>query len=279
MNNNNLPEAKKLDFEVPIVLSSNHNRRSNDVDGLPDNVITGRLGKKANGLIKNGIQEYTYRCFEFEEENVKGKITKNIPSMLKVPSQLEKLFEVGYIENIDIAVADYMFGGIIGYDKYFRCPAIVLKDAKGIVVDIAKYRPIRDEYGKLPKYLYEKSENKPPGRGANFHFPFQVEMERIIEKEGFAFIGEGLKNAVNALIRSVPYISTESASNASSWRIADYVNGLFRRGIHIYGAMDGDSAGGKAFNELSKLLDYKITNLIDFNSNIDFTDYLKKERL
>jgi len=104
-------------------------------------------------------------------------------------------------------------------------------------------------------------------------------MERLTKKEGFVFVGEGLKNAVNALIRSVPYISIESASNAKNDKLIAYVNKLFQDGVTIYGAMDGDVAGEKAFNAICDQMVFSIENLLDFKSGLDFTDYLRKEQL
>ncbi len=104
-------------------------------------------------------------------------------------------------------------------------------------------------------------------------------MERLINKERYVFVGEGLKNALNARIRSIPFISIESTSNAANRQIAEYVNKLYQRGIQIYGAMDGDGAGKKAFNEINKLLTGSIRNLIDFDADIDFTEYLRKEQI
>ncbi len=274
--NNNLPEAKKLDFDTAVTMNS-FDKSVNDTDRLPDDVLKKRLGIKSQEYLANGSR-FKYQCFELEEEDVAGKIDKIVPSMLKVPSYAEKLFEGSYIENIDESVAKYIVEKKIGYCSYFSAPVIILHDNKGAVVDLVKYRPTRDGYD-LPKYLQERAENKPMKRGNDFLYPFQVEMERLIEKKEYSFIGEGLKNSVNALIRSIPYVSIEGVANAANKQIAEYINGLYHRGIRIYGAMDGDSAGEKAFNEMNKLLDNPIKNLIDFDSGLDFTDYLRKEQL
>jgi len=275
--NNNLPEAKKLDFDTAVTLNS-FDKSVSDTGRLPDVVLKKRLGIKAQQYLVAG-SKYKYRCFELEVENITGKIDKITPSMLKVPSYTEKLFEGSYIQNIDASVAKYIFTKIIGFCDYFSALVIILRDNRSAIVDIIKYRPTRDGYENLPKYLYEKSENKPLRRGDDFLYPFQIEMGRLIEKESYAFLGEGLKNSVNSLIRSIPFVSIEGVSNASSKGIAEYINGLFHRGIRIYGAMDGDSAGEKAFNEINKLLDNPIKNIIDFDSGLDFTDYLRKEQL
>ena len=197
--------------------------------------------------------------------------------MLKVPAYTEKLFEGSYIENVTESVAAYVFGKIIGKDNYFNCLCINVMDRQGDVVDIVKYRPARSGYENLPKYLNEKLENKPKQRGEHFLYPFQREMERLIEKEGFLFIGEGLKNSVNAMIRSVPFLSIESTSNASNRKIIAYINELSKKGITFYGMLDGDRAGKKALDVLNSLLDRPLSNMLDFESGLDFIDYIRKE--
>ncbi len=275
---NNLPYAKKLDFSTVLTLST-FKGYDNDTDRLPDEVLIEQLENKAKRYLNVERKQGVYRCFEYEVESVEGKILNHLNSQLKVPPYSEKLFEGAYIDNVEKLVASYVFGRVVGYDDYFNCPCIIIRDAKSKIVDIVKYRPKRDGYEKLPKYLQEKSQNKPKDRGEYFLYPFQVETERLIRKYGYAFAGEGLKNAVNALIRSVPFVSIESASNANSKKIAGYIQDLYRRGIKVFGAMDGDSAGEKAFHTMNELLKRPIVNLIDFDSGMDFTDFLRKEQL
>ncbi len=273
-----LPEAKKLDLNFSISLATFENA-VNGVDRESDNVLKVKLDKKAKMYITDVPNRFKYQCFELEEEDSKGNLIKSVPSCLKVPEFAEKLFEGTYVEYVDAPVAKYIFGTVIGYCNYFAAPVIILRDRNGDVVDNVKYRPFRDGYETLPKYLQEKSINKPEGRGKDFLYPFQMEMERLIKKEGFVFIGEGLKNAVNALIRSVPYISIESASNVKNQQLIDYINKWFQDGVVVYGAMDGDAAGEKAFNAVASQMAFSIENLLDFESGLDFTDYLRKEKL
>ena len=273
-----IPSPKKLDLNKALDLSS-FTPVPNEIDRLPDKVLIEKLAQKADKCLSDGLAKYPYRCFDFTEESVEGEILHHTDSRLKVPSCAEKLFEGAYIDDIKESVARYIFSHIVGYDAYFDCPCIVIRDKLDRVVDIVKYRPCRDEYANPPKYLYEKSANKPPNRGKHFLYLFQVEMERLIQKYDYAFVGEGLKNTVNALIRSVPFVSIESASNAGNRKLVEYVQKLYRKGIRIYGAMDGDKAGEEAFLTLKKALGISFENLIDFNSGIDFTDYLRKEKL
>ena len=273
---NTVPKAKKLDIENIVKLSHLDNN-SKDIDRLHDDVLKKKLRFKAQKRIKAGLQ-LPYRCFVLEEEDKYGNIT-SIPSVLMVHEKYEKLFEGIYINNVSQSVADYLFGATLGYDNYFSAPVIIVRDSNGDIVDLVKYRPEKEGYENLPKYLQEKAVNKPKNRGDDFLYPFQVEMERIIKKYKYAFLGEGIKNALNALVRSVPYISIESASNVNNPKLIAYINKLHRSGISIFGAMDGDAAGQKAFEEIKKLLECPLENLLDFESGLDFTDYLRKETL
>ena len=273
-----IPEAKKLDLDISIPLATFENG-VNGIDRESDDLLKVKLGKRAKRYIAESQNRFKYRCFELEEEDRNGNIIKSVSSCLKIPEFSEKLFEGPYIENIDAPVAQYVFRTVIGYCNYFSAPVIILRDRNGDVVDIVKYRPFRDGYENLPKYLQEKSINKPEGRGEHFLYPFQIEMERLIKKEGLVIVGEGLKNAVNALIRSVPYISIESTSNVKNQNLIEYINKLLQDGVVVYGAMDGDAAGEKAFNAMQSQLVFSIDNLLDFDSGLDFTDFLRKEKL
>ncbi len=271
-----LPIPMKLTIAPLLDLVESHQAKD-DTDRLPDVVLRSRLKGKADDYLQSE-KSFTWQCFLLEEEDVNGTIIKSIP-MLMIDKRFEKLFEGTYIEDITEDVSKYVFNNIIGFDNFFFSPVIIIRDTNGDVVDLVKYRPQKEGYENLPKYLQEKSINKPEGRGKNFLYPFQIEMERLIKKEGFVFIGEGLKNAVNALIRSVPYISIESTSNVKNDKLIAYVNKLFQDGVVVYGAMDGDAAGEKAFNAISNKLAFSIENLLDFESGLDFTDYLRKEQL
>lgn len=275
---NVLPSAKKLDLNEHIEFLD-FTGYSKDVYREPDEILKIRLSKKAAACLLRSQNLLQHQCFEYQEEDVDGNVLYHVDSKIKVPAYAEKLFEGSCIDNVKQSVVDYVFSNVICYDDYFDCPCITLKDMNGDVVDIVKYRPQRDGYENLPKYLQEKAINKPEGRGKDFLYPLQVEMERLIKKEDFVFIGEGLKNALNALIRSVPYISIESTSNVKNDKLIAYVNKLFQDGVVVYGAMDGDAAGEKAFNAIASQMVFSIENLLDFGSGLDFTDYIRREKL
>lgn len=270
------PTLYKIDAETMKGWSSSENSTKTD-KCLPDDVLKQKLRVKAQRYIE-AESFFSHRCFELKEEDMSGSVTST-PSVLMVHDNFMKLFEGSYIKNVYQSVADYLFDTTIGYDSYFNCPVIIIRDSEGEVVDLIKYRPVREGYDNLPKYLQEKSINKPKNRGEAFSYPFQIEMQRIIKREKYVFIGEGIKNAVNALVRSVPYISIESASNVRNGRLIDYVSDLYKNGIKIFAAMDGDKAGENAFTEIKKQLKLPLDNLLDFESGLDFTDYLRKESL
>lgn len=232
--------------------------------------------------------------------------------VIRVPSIYKRLFQKVEFPLSYKKKLDYLFSQIIGYDSYFKAPSISLKDNKGTVVDKATYRPNKpdhipaEKWGKN-KYYYKNSDF----RGANFLYPFQNEVERIINRENYMIIGEGLKNSVNALIYSIPYISIESASNKSSTALYHYINKNIDQGKGLMCMIDGDNAGKRAYlmfminfleeaykttvavqdkdlkrkpieNSLVKSIEkifkektkIEIQNLFEFDSGIDFTDYI-----
>jgi len=270
-----IPPPKKLDFSDNLLLSA-FSQSKECIARETDEVLKERLAARSERYLNNGLK-YPYQCFPFEVEELNGFISEYTPSMLMVPAYAEKLFEGRYIKGVHASVAHYIFTYLIGYDTYFDCPCIILRDKRGDAVDIPKYRPHREGYDFLPKYLYVKSEEKPENRGEFFLYPFQIEMERLFKKERFLFVGEGIKNSVNALVRSVPFLSIESTSNAKNPKIIAYINDVMAKGINVYAAMDGDSAGEKGLKVLNEQLNKPLVNLIDFNSGIDFTEYIKKE--
>ena len=168
---------------------------------------------------------------------------------------------------------DYLHAKIIGYDEYYQCPSIIIKDSTGRVVDKCAYRPIKPakyEHWTEPKYIYKNT----GFRGKDFLYPFQTEIEKIIKREKYIIVGEGIKNAVNALLYSTPFISMESASNMVDQKLIDYIVDFKERGFGIVCIFDGDKAGEKAFNNFIEQSTINAVNHLDFKSNIDFTTYM-----
>ena len=277
-----LPPAIKLDFAA-LKLAKSVTSTSQE-DKPADDVLTAALAVEATKLINtfpsDNLRIYPkYRYIEVIHEDIDGAVT-SVNWQVTAHSVFSKLFEGVNIADVEESVAKYLFSTIIGWDNYFNCPVIILHDTTGAVVDIIKYRPSRIDYDNPPKYLQKNNRDKPTNRGNNFLYPFQVEMEQLIKKNNKVLVGEGIKNSVNALIRSVPFISMESVSNAENPRLIAYIDELSKNGVQIWGTIDGDVAGEKAFNKLNAKLSQPIKkNLVDFNSNIDFTDYLRKEKL
>jgi DNA primase len=168
---------------------------------------------------------------------------------------------------------DYLHQKIIGYDEFFKCASIIIRDRHGKVVDKIAYRPIKpDNFDKWsdPKYIYKNSHN----RGINFLYPFQEEVEKIINREKYIIVGEGIKNAVNALIYSAPYITIESTSNSIPKELINYLKEYQDRGFGIVCMFDGDKAGLQAYNRFKEQTGINADNHLDFSSGVDFTEYI-----
>ena len=192
---------------------------------------------------------------------------------IMVHVEFSKLFETQYFDIANAKRLSYIFKNIVGFDKYFRCPSIILKDNKGTIVDKIAYRPIKPDHYEnwsSPKYIYKNQAN----RGANFLFPFQIEIEKIIEREKYLIVGEGIKNALNGLIYGVPFLTFESSASKISGNIITYIKNLYEKNVGIICMFDGDKAGKKAFEEFKSRIGINLENHLSFTSNIDFTDYL-----
>lgn len=189
---------------------------------------------------------------------------------LLLDSRFSKLFEAERFEGISITQAKAALYHV-GWCDFFKCPTIILQDTKGRTVDIIRYRPTSPDGRSLPKYLQKKTIDKPQGRGEHWHFPFANEMMGLAECEGFAFIGEGIKNALNALFHGVPFISVESASGAANQTIVQIAKELFSTGIEILAAFDGDEAGRKAHITFEQVSGITAPNVIPDGQ--DFTTW------
>jgi hypothetical protein len=196
---------------------------------------------------------------------------------LLVLKEFSKLFETTKLPAEYKRKIDYLFTHILGWNDFFKCLSIILKDDTNKIVDIIAYRPNKPEnYDKWdnPKYIYKNSHN----RGDNFLYPFKKEVETILNKsdaDKFLIVGEGIKNGLNALIYSVPFITLESSSNKISDSLIAYIRGYHERGYSIVGMFDGDKAGAKAHESFVSQSGLQINNFLDFNSGLDFVDYLQ----
>jgi len=202
---------------------------------------------------------------------------------LQVKEPYIKLFEtdkldISYKERVDTA-----FSKFIGYDAYFTCPSIIIRDKTNRVVDKCAYRPNKPEKWdtwRSPKYIYKNQVD----RGSNFLYPLQLEMEELLHVKKVFVVGEGIKNAVNAYIHGMPFISLESASTNTSKELSEYILALLNRGYKIIAFFDGDgdnqdpkkwTKGKLAFEKFKKTTSlYDLENAVSFDSDIDFTDYI-----
>jgi len=193
-----------------------------------------------------------------------------------VPSEIEKLFEAKTLPADYKQKLDYMFTTLVGWNKHFKCSSIIIKDDNGRIVDLIAYRPNKpDNYNEWsnPKYIYKNSHN----RGDNFLYPFRKEVEPIINREKYLIVGEGIKNGLNALLYSVPFITLESSSNKINEKLINYIRDYHSKGFNIICMFDGDKAGAKAYENFKLQAGLEVDNFLKFDSNQDFVDYLQSE--
>lgn len=248
--------------------------------------IQSKLNNIAKALVNNNnkIKIFT---LNYPQQN---HLESNTNMICIIHEVFHKLFEKKHIMVLPEHQKrlNYIITNILAYDSFFKCPAIIIKDHNGKICDIAKYRPDKPDTfteWSFPKYMYIKEEDKLPNRGADFIYPFSIEMDKLISRNSFFFIGEGLKNSFNALLFGVPFISIESVSNEMSVELQKYIKEKAKTKI-IIGAFDGDdkvdengnhTKGHGAYLKATDTLGLSFDNLFDFNSNIDFSDYLAEE--
>ncbi len=202
-------------------------------------------------------------------------IIKKQSKKINISKTYEKLFETSTLDIKYKPKIDSLFKYIIGYSDYWESPSIILSDRNSNIVDIVAYRPKDKKTGeeiKGMKYYYKNKKN----RGENFIYPFENLVKHIAKREKYIVVGEGLKNSVNALLYSVPFISLESTENIKniSKKLIDAINDFRERGYGFITAFDGDTAGEKAYYKFLSITGFEVENLLSFESNIDFTDYI-----
>ncbi len=195
---------------------------------------------------------------------------------VRVAPVFEKLFE-GYLIPADEKFAEYLFNSVIGYDSYYHCPVIILRDESERVVQYVRYRPERDgkplmQGSKPLKYMYMKSEEKPDN---SYLFPLQAQMQNMAKSQGYCYVGEGLKNAINASLMQVPFISIEGAGSIKP-ELISFLKSDRMKDIVLIGAFDGDPAGEQAYKRITR--DMPMENEFTFDSGKDFAEYLKEIR-
>lgn len=197
-----------------------------------------------------------------------------------VITEFAKLFETTELPKEYGKKIDYLFSNILGWSNFWNCPSIILRDDNNRIVDIISYRPTKPANYKdweNPKYIYKNSHN----RGDHFLYPFRKEVEHILDDQSiddrYLIIGEGIKNGLNALLYSVPYIPLESTSNKINQALIDYIKNYHTRGFSIITMFDGDKAGAKAHENFISQLGLPIENFFDFDSGLDFVNYLQSE--
>jgi hypothetical protein len=241
----------------------------------------------------------------------------NVLTHYIVFNEYKKLFETGTITADATAKINYLFKNLIGWNEFFKCPSIIIKDDNKRIVDIIAYRPVKPanfDNWTNPKYIYKNSHN----RGSSFLYPFRREVETILSKQQsdkYLIVGEGIKNGLNALLYSAPFISLESTSNQLNKALLVYIESYQSMSFNIISMFDGDLAGAKAylnfiknyypatFDNIETFIklkenivladksnqsivlsnyiefinskDFKIKNFLKFDSNLDFVEYLQ----
>ncbi len=233
-----------------------------------NDLLFAQLEAKANKYLSALIPRGTLNPNRLTDERYSVVEVDGI-NTIRVAPIFEKLFE-GYLLPTDERYAEYLFNRVIGYDSYFNCPVIIIRDESETVVDIVRYRPHREGFTDLPKYLYTKSEEKPD---SSYLFPLQAQMQLMMRDQGYCYVGEGLKNAINASIVGVPFISIEGAANINPELIA-FLQSNRMKDIEMVGAFDGDTAGENAYKKMN--LEIPMENEFTFNSGMDFAEYLKE---
>jgi len=197
---------------------------------------------------------------------------------LAINDAYHKLFERTTFPMENKIKLDYLHSKILGYDEYYQCASIIIRDCTGKIVDKCAYRPNKpasyDNWNE-PKYIYKNSH----ARGNEFLYPFQTEVEKILAREDYFVIGEGIKNAVNALIYAVPYITIESTSNKANDKLIEYIKNLLHNQYKVVAMFDGDKAGSNGFQTLKKELDIDIDNFFNFSTDQDFTSFIAGENV
>ncbi len=187
-----------------------------------------------------------------------------------------KLFETSHFELQFYKKLHYVSKNLLGFSSFWNCPSIILKDRKEKVVDVVAYRP-KDKETKQEikgmKYYYKNFDQ----RGDDFVYPFENLVNLVAKRQKYIIIGEGLKNALNALIYDVPFISIESTGNAQKLdqKLIDAINAFIEKGYGVVCGFDGDESGRKAYESFLLLTGLTCDNLFEWDSGIDFVEYLR----
>ena len=219
------------------------------------------------------------RVVEVEAQDEQGTITQT-KQEIYIHSEFVKLFESSKFIIEYKAKLDYLFKNILGYSNFWKAPTIILRDNKNKIVDMVTYRPKSKDTGeeiKNMKYYYKNQNN----RGDDFIYPFEILVKVIVSKmpkdKKYIVVGEGLKNGLNALLYSIPFISVESTGNSKriDKKLIDAIDNFIKEGCGLVTAFDGDNAGKEAYESFISFTGYDTENLFDFDSGIDFVDYMQ----
>jgi len=220
---------------------------------------------------------YLPRVVEHEFKDSNGYTRKRWQE-IHIHSEYQKLFETQKLDIKYKAKLDYIFKNLLGYSSFWKCPTIILHNQHNQVVDIIAYRPKSKDTGEEianMKYYYKNQKN----RGKFFIYPFESLVQRIAHREKYIIVGEGLKNALNALIYDIPFISIESSSNSVKMdeRLLEAIRDFRNKGYGLATAFDGDKAGEEAYKNFLSFTGEKAENVFSFDSGLDFVEYIQSD--
>jgi len=221
------------------------------------------------------MQRYKPRSLTTENKDANGLLLSTTEAIF-LNSNCHKLFECASLDIIYKDKVNYIYKHILGFSTYWKAPSIILRDSKNKIVDMVTYRPKDPQTGlekQGMKYYYKNQNN----RGEDFIYPFEILVNHIAQKEKYIVVGEGLKNAVNALLYSVPFISVESTGNVKGLdeNLIKVIKDFIANDYGFLTAFDGDKAGENAQKEFLSLIGYEAENLFPFDSGIDFVEYMQ----
>jgi len=132
--------------------------------------------RRLNG-IRRPMKKWAPMILEIDGKEIQG---------IRIHPAFAKLFESPdcFIPTEE-KFADYLFRRVIGWDEYFQCPVIVIRDESERVADIIRYRPHREGYSDLPKYHYTRNAEKPQNQPLFF---LQAQMMRIMMNMRFCIL-------------------------------------------------------------------------------------------
>jgi len=81
------------------------------------------------------VQKYNFIPTTIEQDN------KSFKDFILIPDTFRKLFETTLLPIEYLDKIKYLKNNILGYDNFFNCPSLIIRDNTRKIVDIISYRP------------------------------------------------------------------------------------------------------------------------------------------